>query len=272
MTAQAEAGAAFGNPDVYIEKYITEPRHIEFQILADQHGHIVHLGERDCSIQRRHQKLIEESPSPVLDPKLRKKIGELSIRGAKAAGYVNAGTIEFLFDKHNRFYFMEMNTRIQVEHGVTEMVCGIDLIKEQIRIAAGERLGFDQNDIEFNGHAIECRINAEDYKNNFLPCPGKITACHFPGGRNVRIDSHIYQDFEVLPYYDSLIAKLITYGQDREESLAIMRRALDEFIIEPISTTIPFHRQVLNNPLFIEGKFSTHFVPELLGEAEEETR
>lgn len=268
MTAQAEAEAAFGNSDVYIEKYIEQPRHIEFQILADSHGHIIHLGERDCSIQRRHQKLIEESPSPALDSRLRKRMGEAAVKGARAAGYVNAGTIEFLLDKSGHFYFMEMNTRIQVEHGVTEMVCGVDLIKEQIRVAAGERLSFDQNDIKLQGHAIECRINAEDSENNFMPSPGKIEACHLPGGRNVRLDTHIYQNYQVLPFYDSMIAKLITNGKDRNESLQIMKRALEEFLIEPIKTTIPFHRKVLNHPLFVEGKFSTHFISEVFGEGE----
>jgi acetyl-CoA carboxylase, biotin carboxylase subunit len=266
--AQSEAEAAFGIPDVYIEKCIENPRHIEFQILADEYEHIVHLGERDCTIQRRHQKLIEESPSPSLDPKLRKKIGELAVKGAKSVGYVNAGTMEFLLDKDNNFYFMEMNTRIQVEHPVTEMITGIDLIKEQIRIASGEKLGYDQSDIKLEGHAIECRINAEDPDNNFMPSPGRIDRFHSPGGRGVRVDSHIYSEYIIPPYYDSMIAKLITYGKTRNEAIYIMQRALDEFLIRPLKTTIPFHRRVMSDDAFLRGNIDTSYVEKLLGETE----
>lgn len=270
MTAQAEAESSFGNPDVYIERYIDEPRHIEFQIVADKYGRIVHLRERDCSIQRRHQKLIEESPSPALDNKLRKKMGEMAVRGAKAVNYQNVGTMEFLLDKHGDFYFMEMNTRIQVEHPVTELVTGIDLVKEQIKISAGEKLSFQQDDIKLDGHAIECRINAEDPQNHFIPCPGKIETLNLPGGPNIRIDTHIYQDYIVSPYYDSLLAKLIVHAPNRKKAIKSMKRALDEFIIEPIKTTIPFHKQVLDNQSFVSGKFSTHFIENLLQESETE--
>jgi len=263
LTAQRESEVAFGNPDVYIEKYIEKPRHIEFQILADNYGHIIHLGERDCTIQRRHQKLIEEAPSPILDSKLRNKMGEMSVRAAKAANYVNAGTIEFLVDGNGNFYFMEMNTRIQVEHPVTELVTGIDLIKEQIKIASGERLSFRQEDIDIKGWAVECRINAEDPDNDFMPSPGKITTCIMPGGRGVRVDSHVYSGYEISPYYDSMIAKIITYGKTRKEAIDIMRRALDEFVLEPIKSTIPFHKKVFNNPLFLRGQFTTDFVEKL---------
>jgi len=266
MTAQAEAEASFGNPNVYIEKYVEKPRHIEIQILADKYGHIVHLGERDCTIQRRHQKLLEESPSPVVDNKLRKRLGELAVRGAKQVNYISAGTIEFLLDQRNNFYFMEMNTRIQVEHPVTELVTGIDLIKQQIRVAAGEKLYFQQDDIQIKGAAIECRINAEDFENNFMPCPGKIETLNLPGGPGVRLDTHIYQGYEIVPYYDSLIAKLITYGRNRQEAIRIMQRALNEFNIAPIKTTIPFHLKLLENPLFLKGEISTHFVQEMLKE------
>jgi acetyl-CoA carboxylase biotin carboxylase subunit len=268
LTAQREAEAAFGNPDVYIEKYVEKPRHVEIQILGDQHGHIIHLGERDCTIQRRHQKLIEESPSPVVDSKLRKKMAEAAIKCAKAIGYVNAGTIEFLIDSGGNFYFMEMNTRIQVEHPVTECVTGLDLVKEQIRIAAGEKIPYKQEDIKFTGSAIECRINAEDPDKDFMPSPGKINMLDLPGGRGVRIDTHVYQGYEIPPYYDSLIAKLIVHGKDRNEAITICRRALDEFIVEPIKTTIPFHKKVMNNPIFIRGKFSTDFIEKLFEKAE----
>jgi len=267
MTAQSEAEANFGNPNVYIEKYIEKPRHIEIQILADSLGRIVYLGERDCSIQRRHQKLLEESPSPAVDSKLRKRLGELAVRATKAINYVSAGTIEFLLDEKHNFYFMEMNTRIQVEHPVTEMVTGIDLIKEQIRIAAGEKLDIQQDDIQIKGASIECRINAEDYLNGFRPCPGIIQRLNFPGGPGVRLDTHIYQGYEISPYYDSLIAKLITYGRNRNEVINITRRALDEFIVEPIKTTIPFHQQLLQNPYFVRGDVSTHFVQDMLKQA-----
>jgi acetyl-CoA carboxylase, biotin carboxylase subunit len=253
QTARAEAEAAFGNPAVYIEKFIEKPRHIEIQILADEHGNVIHLGERDCSIQRRHQKLIEESPSPIVTPELREAMGQAAVKGAKSVKYRNAGTIEFLVDKDGNFYFMEMNTRIQVEHPVTEMVYGIDIVREQIRIASGEKLGIKQKQIKPNGHAIECRINAEDPFNGFRPSPGKITALHFPGGFGVRVDSHIYQEYVVPPYYDSMIAKLIVHAKNRDEAIARMLRALDEFVIEGVHTTIPFHIKILNSPQFRSG-------------------
>ncbi|MBN2453066.1 MAG: acetyl-CoA carboxylase biotin carboxylase subunit [Candidatus Omnitrophica bacterium] len=263
LTAQREAEAAFGNPNVYIEKFIEKPRHIEVQILGDTRGHVVHLGERDCTIQRRHQKLIEETPSPVLDAKLRKRMGEAAVKCAKSIGYVNAGTVEFLLDEDNSFYFMEMNTRIQVEHPITETVTGIDLVKEQIRIAAGEKIKYKQEDIKFHGHAIECRINAEDPENDFMPCPGRIVTLNLPGGRGVRLDTHAYQDYTIAPYYDSMIAKLIVYGKDRAEAISVCKRALDEFVVEPIKTTIPFHKKVMNNPAFIKGRFSTDFIEKI---------
>lgn len=268
-TAQAEAEAAFGNPDVYIEKYIAKPRHIEFQILADNYGHIIHLGERDCSIQRRHQKLLEESPSPALDEKLRQKIGEMAVRGAKSANYRSAGTMEFLLDPQGNFYFMEMNTRIQVEHPVTEMVTGTDLVKQQILIAAGEKLSLKQEDIKMDGAAIECRINAEDADNDFIPCPGKIERLNIPGGPGVRVDTHIYAGYEISPFYDSLVAKVITHGNNREDAISIMRRALSEFVISPIKTTVPFHLKIMENPLFIKGDISTHFIEDMTKEKQE---
>lgn len=269
MTSQAEAEVSFGNPDVYIEKYIEKPRHIEIQILADEFGHAIHLGERDCSIQRRHQKLLEESPSCAVDSKLRKRLGEMALRGTKTVGYVGAGTIEFLLDQDNKFYFMEMNTRIQVEHPVTEMVTGIDLIKEQIHIAAGEKLKFQQDNIQIKGAAMECRINAEDPENNFMPSPGKIEDLILPGGPGVRLDTHIYAGYEIPPQYDSLVAKLITHGKDREEVIKIMQRALNELHIAPIKTTIPFHLRLMEDPLFLKGDdISTHFLQEMLKEEE----
>jgi acetyl-CoA carboxylase biotin carboxylase subunit len=265
MTAQAEAEANFGNSNVYIEKYIESPRHIEIQILADKYGHAIHLGERDCSIQRRHQKLLEESPSCVVDSKLRKRLGELVLKGIKSINYVSAGTIELLFDqKNNDFYFMEMNTRIQVEHPVTEMVTGVDLIREQLRIAAGEKLHIQQDHIQIKGASIECRINAEDFENNFMPSPGKIETLVLPGGPNVRLDTHIYPGYEISPYYDSLVAKLIVRGNNRTEAIKTMHRALSEFIIGPIKTTIPFHLRLLEHPLFLKGEISTHFIQEML--------
>ena len=265
LTAQTEAEANFGNSSVYIEKYIQRPRHIEVQIIADSFGHIVQLGERDCSIQRRHQKLLEESPSPVVDSKMRRKLGEMVLKGMKSVNYLSAGTIEFLLDeKTGNFYFMEMNTRIQVEHPVTEMVCGIDLIKEQIRVAAGEKLRFSQDNVQFRGAAIECRINAEDADNNFMPSPGKIESLILPGGPNVRVDTHIYAGYEVPAYYDSLLAKLIVRGDNRQEAIKTMRQALSEFYIAPIKTTIPFHLKLMDNPLFKKGDISTHFVQDLL--------
>ena len=265
LTAQSEAEANFGNSSVYIEKYIEKPRHIEVQIIADRAGHILQLGERDCSIQRRHQKLLEESPSCVVDSKMRKRLGEMVLRGIKSIGYISCGTIEFLFDqKTNNFYFMEMNTRIQVEHPVTEMVTGIDLIKEQFRIACGEKLKIQQESVKINGVAIECRINAEDPDNNFMPQPGKIETLILPGGPNVRVDTHIYAGYEIPPYYDSLIAKLIVHGNNRQEAIKTMRRALSEFYIAPIKTTIPFHLKLMDNTLFKKGDISTHFVQDLL--------
>jgi len=266
MTAQAEAEASFGSPNVYIEKYIEKPRHIEIQILADKYGHILHFGERDCSIQRRHQKLLEESPSPAVDSKLRKRLGELAIKGAKTVNYVSAGTIEFLMDQRRNFYFMEMNTRIQVEHPVTEMVTGVDLVKQQIRVAAGEKLNFQQDDIQIKGASIECRINAEDFENNFMPCPGRIESLNLPGGPGVRLDTHIYAGYEISPFYDSLLAKVITYGNSRQEAIRIMQRALSEFSIAPIKTTISFHQRLLENALFLKGDISTHFVQDMLKE------
>ena len=259
LMAQAEAYSAFGSNEVYIEKFFIEPRHIEVQILADEHGNTVYLGERDCSIQRRHQKLIEETPSPAVNPELRKKMGEIAVKAARAVGYKNAGTIEFLLDKSGNFYFMEMNTRIQVEHPITEMVTGIDIVKEQIRIAAGEPLSFKQDDIKINGHSIECRINAE-CPEKFTPSPGLITAYHTPGGIGVRIDSAVYANYTVPPYYDSLIAKLIVHANNREDAIVRMKRALDEYIIEGIKTTIPFHKKVLDDPDFNRGIFYTNFL------------
>ncbi len=265
LTAQTEAEANFGNSSVYIEKYIERPRHIEVQIIADRSGRVVQLGERDCSIQRRHQKLLEESPSPVVDSKMRRKLGEMVLKGMKSINYLSCGTIEFLLDeKSGNFYFMEMNTRIQVEHPVTEMVTGIDLIKEQIRVAAGEKLKFSQENVQLRGAAIECRINAEDSDNNFMPSPGKIETLILPGGPNVRVDTHIYAGYEVPAYYDSLVAKLIVYGNNRQEAIKTMRRALSEFYIAPIKTTIPFHLKLMDNPLFKKGDISTHFVQDLL--------
>lgn len=264
LAAKAEAEAAFGNSDVYLEKFIENPRHIEFQILADQHGNIVHLFERDCSIQRRHQKMIEESPSSVLNPDIRKKMGDAAIRVAKAVGYENAGTIEFLYDDSDNFYFMEMNTRIQVEHPVTEMVTGIDLIKEQIKISSGKKLSFTQKDVKLTGHAIECRINAENPDKNFMPSPGKLTAYHSPGGMGVRVDTHVYAGYTIPQYYDSMIAKLITHGKDRNDALQIMSRALSEFRIEGISTNISFQKEIINDDSFKSGKYSTNYIAELL--------
>jgi len=262
--AQTEAQAAFGNNEVYIEKYIDGARHIEVQILADKFGNTIHLRERECSIQRRHQKLLEETPSPAVNNKTREKMGEVAIRAAKAVGYHSAGTVEFILDKDGSFYFMEMNTRIQVEHPITEMITGVDLVKEQIRVAAGEKLKLAQKDISCNGHAIECRINAEDPDNNFMPSPGKVTMYHPPGGFGVRVDSHLYTGYSVPPYYDSLIAKLIVHADDRRQAIARMRRALGEFIVEGMKTTIPFHLKVLDNPDFQKGEYSTKFIEEKL--------
>ena len=257
-TARHESEQAFNNPDLYLEKYIEQPRHVEIQVFGDEHGNVIHFGERDCSVQRRHQKLIEESPSPVVDEALRTKMGEAAIKGCKAVNYVNAGTVEFLVDRELNFYFMEMNTRIQVEHPVTEQVTGHDLIKLQLQIAAGERL--PKKKIVPRGHAMECRINAEDPAHDFRPSPGKITDFHMPGGFGVRVDTHAYAGYSVPPYYDSLTAKLIVYAQTRDGAINKMAGALEEFVIEGIRTTIPFHRQVMGNEKFRSGKFDTSFL------------
>jgi acetyl-CoA carboxylase, biotin carboxylase subunit len=262
-TAQREAEAAFGVGDVYIEKYVDSPRHIEFQVLGDHHGGMVHLGERECSIQRRHQKLIEESPSPALTDKMRRKMGSTVIDAAKAVQYSNAGTFEFLMDPAGHFYFMEANTRLQVEHPVTEMVTGIDIVKEQIRIAAGERLGFKQGDVTFSGHAIECRVNAEDPE-TFVPSPGVIRAFSAPGGPGVRIETFAHAECTISPYYDSMIAKIIAHGRDRQEAIARMRRALEMTVIEGIKTSIPLHLRILNDPDFLAGRLSTSFMEQFL--------
>jgi len=258
---QQEAMTAFGNPGVYIEKYIEDFRHVEIQVLADNYGNTIHLGERDCSIQRRLQKLLEETPSPALDGEIRAEMGEAAVKAAKAVDYTGAGTVEFIYDYRNRkFYFMEMNTRIQVEHPVTEMVTGVDLIKEQIKIASGERLNLNQEDVQFNGWAIECRINAENPAKNFMPSAGKIKMYLPPGGFGVRIDSAAYPGYTIPPYYDSMIAKVITYGSSREEAIDRMKRALSEFVVEGIHTTIPFHLKLLNHEEFVEGQFNTKFL------------
>ncbi len=264
LTAQAEAEAAFGDRGVYIEKYVNEPRHIEFQILADEHGTIIHLGARDCSVQRRHQKLIEESPAPGLSKRLFKKMGEAAIRAAKAFQYENAGTVEFLVDEEERFYFIEMNTRLQVEHPVTEMITGIDIVKEQIRIAAGDKLRFNQDGVKFNGAAIECRINAEDPDHNFLPSPGRIDSLILPGGPNVRVDTHVYPGYVISPYYDSLVAKVIAHGKDRTEAIQVMLRALKETIFAPVKTTVSLHERILNRPRFRQGRVATNFIESML--------
>lgn len=258
--ARLEAGNAFTTDAVYMERSIENARHIEIQVLGDEQGNLVSLGERECSIQRRHQKLLEESPSPAVDPLLRERLGAAAIAGARGVGYWSAGTMEFLLDEEHDFYFMEMNTRIQVEHPVTEMVAGLDLVKEQIRVAAGEPLGYGQGEVSLRGHATECRINAEDPARNFIPSAGTITALHFPGGPGVRIDSHIYQNYVIPPYYDSLLAKVIAYGNDRQESLARMGRLLSELTIEGVATTIPFHRALLRQPDFVAGRFNTEYV------------
>lgn len=258
--AQTEAQAAFGNGDVYIEKYLVNPRHVEFQVLGDEQGNVIHLGERDCSVQRRHQKLIEETPCPVMTTELRERMGKAAIAACKATGYIGAGTIEFLLDHNRNYYFMEMNTRIQVEHPVTEVVTNIDIVKEQIRVAAGLPLRYKQKEIIWDGHAIECRINAEDPAQGFRPSPGTLETYHPPGGPGVRIDSHAYREYVISPYYDSMIAKLIVRDHDREEAIQRMSRALEEYIIEGVKTTIPFHQWVMNHPVFRSGDFGTGFV------------
>lgn len=264
--ARAEAESAFGNGELYMEKFLVNPRHIEVQILADNYGNVIHLGERDCSVQRRNQKLIEESPSPAINAKLREKIGAAAVKAAKAANYTSAGTIEFLYDASGNFYFMEMNTRIQVEHPISEAVTGVDLLKEQIRIAAGERLKLRQKDIAIHGHAIECRINAEDPERNFAPCPGKLTQFIPAGGPQVRFDSHVYTGYVVPPYYDSLLGKLIAWGRDRAEALAVCRRALDEMVVEGVKTTIPFQKRIIAHKNFAVGKYDTGFVERMMQE------
>jgi acetyl-CoA carboxylase biotin carboxylase subunit len=260
MMASAEAEGAFGNSDLYLEKFILNPRHIEIQVMADSKGNVIHYGERECSIQRRHQKLLEEAPSAVVDEELRQKMGDVAVQGCQKAGYVGAGTIEFLLDADKNFYFMEMNTRIQVEHPVTEMVYNRDLVKDQIRVAAGEEIGYSQEDVKIHGHAIECRINAEDWQRNFLPNPGKIDTIHFPGGPGIRVDTHTYAQYNIPPYYDSLVAKLIAFGSNRAEAITRIKRSLNEFVIEGIKTTIPFHRKLVQNPDFIKGEFDTGFL------------
>jgi acetyl-CoA carboxylase biotin carboxylase subunit len=263
-TARAEANAAFGSPDVYIEKFVPNPRHVEIQIMADNFGNVIHMGERDCTVQRRHQKLIEESPSPIITEQLRHKMGQAAVMGAKAAGYTGAGTFEFLVDPEGNFYFMEANTRIQVEHTVTEMVTSIDMVRLQIELAAGEKMPFTQSDIKFNGHSIECRINAEDTDKNFGPRPGRINTFHVPGGLGVRVDTHAYAGYDMPPYYDSLIAKLVTWGKDRGEALVRMRRALDEFIVEGVPTPINLYKNIFEDPIFIFGNYDTGYVEKFL--------
>lgn len=262
--AQGEAEAAFGNAGVYMEKFVERPRHIEFQILADNYGNVIHLGERECSIQRRHQKLLEEAPSPALTPELREKMGYAAVQAAKSINYTGAGTVEFLLDASGEFYFMEMNTRIQVEHPVTEMITGLDLIAEQLRIAQGEKLQLTQEQVLLRGHAIECRVNAEDPDRNFRPHPGRISGYLPPGGPGVRMDSHVYTDYEIPPYYDSLIGKLIVWAPDRPSAIRRMRRALRECAVTGLPTTIPFHQRILENDDFCRGDVYTNFVEQLM--------
>jgi acetyl-CoA carboxylase biotin carboxylase subunit len=266
MMARSESISSFGSPDIYVEKFLEKPRHIEFQVIGDQKGNVYHLGERECSIQRRHQKLLEESPSPAVTEKVREKMGNLVVAAMREIKYSSVGTVEFLMDQEGNFYFIEMNTRIQVEHPVTEMVTGIDLIKEQIRIAAGHELKYRPKDIRLTGHSIECRINAEDPQ-NFTPNPGKITAFNLPGGPGVRVDTAAYNEYQVTPFYDSLIAKLIVHARDRAEAIARMERALDEFIVEGIKTTIPLHKKLMRDPSFRQGRYHIEFLNELLGKS-----
>ncbi len=265
QAARAEAEAAFGNGDLYLEKFIERPRHVEVQILADMHGNVIHLGERDCSTQRRHQKLIEEAPCPVIDPDLRERMGEAAVRLAKASNYVNAGTVEFLLDAHGDFYFMELNSRLQVEHPVTEAVTGVDLVKEQIRIAAGEKLSLTQDDVVIRGHSIECRINAEDPDNNFRPSPGRVGLYVASSGPGVRVDSHLFSGYSIPSHYDSMVGKLIVHRSTREEAIATMERALSEMVIEGIKTTIPLHQRILRHGDFRAGKIDTGFIDQFLG-------
>lgn len=264
LAARGEAEAAFGNPGLYIEKFIERPRHIEFQIVADSHGNVIHLGERDCSIQRRHQKLLEEAPSPALSQELREKMGTAAVLAAKSINYTGAGTVEFLLAQNGEFYFMEMNTRIQVEHPVTEMITGFDLVAEQIRVAQGEKLQISQDQVILKGHAIECRINAEDPERDFRPAPGRISGYLPPGGPGVRIDSHIYTDYQIPPYYDSLIGKLIVWGSDRPSAIKRMKRALREFALTGVPTTIGFHQKILETPEFLRGEVYTDFVEKVM--------
>ena len=272
LTAQKEASQAFGDNQMYIEHFVENPRHIEVQILADQHGNVIHLGERDCSIQRNHQKMIEESPSIAVSEELRDKIGKAAVQAAKAAGYTNAGTIEFLLEEDEKFYFMEMNTRIQVEHPVTEWVTGIDLVKEQMRIADGRKLSYTQDDVQIKGHAIECRINAEDPRHNFRPCPGTITDMYLPGGKGIRIDSAIYSGYTISPYYDSMIAKLIVYAKSRKEAIAKMHSALGEVIIEGITTNIDFLYDILEREDYQDGDITISYMDHVLEEMQEERK
>ncbi len=266
--ARSEAAASFGSDEVYLERFIENPRHIEVQLMADHYGNVVHFGERECSLQRRHQKLLEEAPSPAVSPSLRDKMGKAAVKGARAVDYRGAGTVEFLLDSQGRFYFMEMNTRIQVEHPVTEMVYGIDLIKEQIRVASGAELGYSQQDISLNGHAIECRINAEDPEHNFRPSPGLIESFHAPGGHGVRWDSHVYAGYTIPPYYDPMFGKLICWGTDRHEAIMRMRSCLTEIIVEGIKTNIAFHMRLLDDERFRRGEFSTKFIEDVLMKTE----
>jgi acetyl-CoA carboxylase biotin carboxylase subunit len=267
MAAAAEGEAAFGNPDLLMEKYIESARHVEVQVIGDKHGNVCHLGERDCSIQRRHQKLLEEAPCPTLTAEERKSLGDAAIKAAKAVNYDSAGTLEFLYDeKAKQFYFMEMNTRIQVEHTVSEEVSGIDLLKEQIRVAAGEPLSFTQDEICISGHAIEFRVNAEDPYKNFTPAPGPVVAVHFPGGPGIRIDSHVYSGYTISPYYDSMIGKIIAHGRDRDEAIRRLRRALDEFTINGPKTSVPLGEALLASPEFVDGSYNTAFLEKFMQE------
>ena len=268
ILCQQEAEKFFGNPDVYMEKYLVNPRHIEVQIIADKQGNVVYLGERDCSIQRRHQKLVEETPSPAVNPEVRKRLGKAAVRAAKSAKYEGVGTVEFLLDKNKDFYFMEMNTRLQVEHGITEMISNIDIVREQINIAAGNPLSFKQEDVKLSGHAIECRINVEDPDNGFIPCPGEINGYIAPGGFGVRVDSHIYSGYKVPPYYDSLISKVMCWAPTREEARRRMYRALKEYAITGVKTTLPFCQELIEDKTFISGKFDTGFMENYLNKKE----
>ena len=269
---QQEAQSFFGNPDVYAEKFLENPRHIEVQVLGDSFGNVIHLGERDCSIQRRHQKLLEEAPSPAIDEKTRKEMGAAAVRAAKAINYEGAGTCEFLLDHDGKWYFMEMNTRVQVEHCVTEMISRVDIVREQIRVAAGEKLSYTQDDVQLRGHAIECRINAENPEKDFMPCPGKIDGYFAPGGFGIRVDSHVYPGYSIPPYYDSMIGKLICWGETRNEARRRMYQALKEYVITGISTTIPFHQDIIEDEVFISGNFNTGFIEEYYNRKKEDSK